>query len=215
MNSISGMVFASGLDRLHADAAQEQRARRCRARAIAREGEAVADRDPQQRARARCGEALRHGGEHVLLAHHAAVEQRQARDRHHQHQPGRRRSSRRCRAASILRRGVLRRAPATRRGQSSSQRQCRTHAARCSVRLHRCPPLSMRLNAYRGVDVGLAGADAHGVLDGVTKILPSPICPVLADADRSASTTLSTRSDGTATSIRILGRKFTAYSAPR
>src|ERR1700757_1877614 len=46
------------------------------------------------------------------------------------------------------------------------------------------------------------------------KILPSPIWPVLA-AVVMASTALSTWSLGTATSILILGRKLTAYSAPR
>src|SRR5262245_53554043 len=47
-----------------------------------------------------------------------------------------------------------------------------------------------------------------------TKILPSPIWPVLA-ARTMASTALSTVPDGTTTSIFTLGRKLTAYSAPR
>src|SRR5262245_41978137 len=47
-----------------------------------------------------------------------------------------------------------------------------------------------------------------------TKILPSPIWPVLAVVVM-VSTTLSTWSDGTATSIFSLGKKLTAYSVPR
>ena len=62
--------------------------------------------------------------------------------------------------------------------------------------------------------IGLAGADPHRLVDGNTKILPSPICPVLA-APVIASTALSTMSAATATSILIFGRKLTAYSAPR
>ena len=56
---------------------------------IAGEGERVADDRPQDRNEEGRGETLRHGGEHVLLAHHAGIEQRKARDRHHQHQAGR------------------------------------------------------------------------------------------------------------------------------
>ena len=48
----------------------------------------------------------------------------------------------------------------------------------------------------------------------VTKILPSPIFPVRA-VDEIASTILSTSSSDAAISRRILGTKFTTYSAPR
>src|SRR5262245_25852482 len=48
----------------------------------------------------------------------------------------------------------------------------------------------------------------------VTKILPSPILPVRADAS-TASITRSTIASSTAASIFTLGRKSTTYSAPR
>ena len=62
-------------------------------------------------------------------------------------------------------------------------------------------------------NVGLAGTNAHGLVD-VEQNFPSPICPVFAAAVM-ASMVLSTSSLGTATSILILGKKVTAYSAPR
>ena len=52
------------------------------------EGERVADDHPDHGHQAGDGEALHDGGEHVLLAHHAAVEQRQAGDRHEQDERG-------------------------------------------------------------------------------------------------------------------------------
>jgi len=57
-------------------------------RAVAGERKAVAERHPQDRHQRRRGEALRHGGEHVLLAHHAGIEQCKPRDRHHQDDAG-------------------------------------------------------------------------------------------------------------------------------
>jgi len=53
-------------------------------RPVAGEREAVAGGDPQQRHERGRGEALRHGGQKILLAHHAGVEQRQPRNGHHQ-----------------------------------------------------------------------------------------------------------------------------------
>src|SRR5437867_2030926 len=52
------------------------------------------------------------------------------------------------------------------------------------------------------------------VSTGVTKILPSPMLPVLAAA-ATTSATLSTNWSGTTTSILIFGRKSTVYSPPR
>ena len=75
--------------RVEADAAQQRAIEIAERRRIAREGERVAEKCPQNRDKAHRRNALRHGGEHVLLAHHAGVEQREARDRHHQHQRGR------------------------------------------------------------------------------------------------------------------------------
>ena len=53
-----------------------------------REGQAVADRPPEQRDQAGDAHALRHDREHVLAAHEAAVEERETRQRHEQHQRG-------------------------------------------------------------------------------------------------------------------------------
>src|SRR6266850_2833385 len=52
------------------------------------------------------------------------------------------------------------------------------------------------------------------VSTGDTKILPSPMLPVLA-APATTSVTLSTKWSGTTTSILIFGRKSTVYSPPR
>src|SRR5207247_129128 len=52
------------------------------------------------------------------------------------------------------------------------------------------------------------------VSTGVTKILPSPMLPVLSAA-ATTSATLSTNWSGTTTSILIFGRKSTVYSPPR
>ena len=49
-----------------------------------REGHAVGADHPEDRDQARDGETRHHGVAHVLLAHHAAVEQAEARDGHHQ-----------------------------------------------------------------------------------------------------------------------------------
>ena len=51
-----------------------------------REGQAVGDERVQHGDEAGDGEARHHGVADVLLAHHAAVEQAEARDRHHQHE---------------------------------------------------------------------------------------------------------------------------------
>jgi hypothetical protein len=56
--------------------------------AVAGESQRVAEHGPQNGNQERRRQALRHGGEHVLLAHHAGIEQREPRDGHHQHQPG-------------------------------------------------------------------------------------------------------------------------------
>jgi hypothetical protein len=50
------------------------------------EGQRIAGHEPQHRHQRGDREGLHAGREHVLLAHHAGVEQRQARDVHHQHQ---------------------------------------------------------------------------------------------------------------------------------
>jgi len=55
---------------------------------VAGECETVADERPQHGHKKGCGQTLRHGGEDVLLAHHAGIEQGEARDGHHQHQAG-------------------------------------------------------------------------------------------------------------------------------
>ena len=96
MKTVSGMVVG---DRRVAAAQREGRAQSMPGDQAQRgqvadigvavaERQAVADDDPDHRDDAGDGEALHHGGEHVLLADHAGVEQRQAGDGHHQHQRG-------------------------------------------------------------------------------------------------------------------------------
>ena len=65
-------------------------------RAAVGEGEAVAVDHPDHHHEAGDGEDLHQHREHVLGAHEAAVEQRQAGDGHQQHERGRDRASRRC-----------------------------------------------------------------------------------------------------------------------
>ena len=74
------------MDAVERQPAQEDAAQAADDGAARREGEAVADDQPEHRDQAGDGEALHDRGEHVLLAHHAAVEQRQARNGHHQHE---------------------------------------------------------------------------------------------------------------------------------
>jgi hypothetical protein len=52
------------------------------------EGEAVADNGPKDRNHGHHGKTLDHGSEDVLFAHQAAVEEREARSGHHQHECG-------------------------------------------------------------------------------------------------------------------------------
>ena len=60
----------------------------------------------------------------------------------------------------------------------------------------------------------LAGADAHDLVESVTKILPSPILSVRA-ALTIASSAVSTSVSGTTASTLIFGSRSTTYSAPR
>ena len=52
------------------------------------EGEAVTDHHPQHGDEAGRGKTLRQGRQHIFLPHHAAIEQAQARNGHHQNQRG-------------------------------------------------------------------------------------------------------------------------------
>ena len=74
-------------------------------------GEAVADDHPQHRDDAGDGEALHDRVEHVFLAYHSAVKQRQARDGHQQHQGGRGQHPRGVAAVERRRRALGQRRP--------------------------------------------------------------------------------------------------------
>ena len=84
--------FRDGLcgrvDAVHGHADQEPAVERAEPGSVADKGQRIAERHPEDRDHRDRRQRLRHGREHVLLAHHAGVEQRQARDRHHQHQRG-------------------------------------------------------------------------------------------------------------------------------
>src|SRR5213593_4741434 len=72
-----------------------------------------------------------------------------------------------------------------------------------------------RRSAYHSADWSRSPVRMRmAVSTGVTKILPSPMLPVLAAA-ATTSATLSTNWSGTTTSILIFGRKSTVYSPPR
>ena len=75
--------------RVDAHAAQEQALQAAEIGPLAAERQAVAERHPDQGREAAGGEDLHAHREHVLLAHHAAVEHREAGDGHHQDQRGR------------------------------------------------------------------------------------------------------------------------------
>ena len=70
--------------RFHAARTHERALKRAEPRPLAGETQAVANCKPQEGAQSGANEALRHRGEHVLLAHHSAIEQGKARDGHHQ-----------------------------------------------------------------------------------------------------------------------------------
>ncbi len=74
--------------RIQAHAAQEESAQSADEPIARRERQAVADDHPQHGHQTGDGEALHQRGEHVFLAHHAAIEQRQTGNGHHQHQRG-------------------------------------------------------------------------------------------------------------------------------
>ncbi len=74
--------------RIQAHAAQEEPAQSADEPVARRESQAVADDHPQHGHQTGDGEALHQRGEHVFLAHHAAIEQRQTGNGHHQHQRG-------------------------------------------------------------------------------------------------------------------------------
>ncbi len=73
-----------------ADAVQERVLQPAQHRRAAREDHAVAEEPPEDRHDARAAEALRHHRQHVLPANEPAVEQRQPRKRHEEHERGRR-----------------------------------------------------------------------------------------------------------------------------
>ena len=87
MNTLSGIV---PLQRIRGHAVEKQPRQVAQIGPVAGEREAVADHRPDHGRQAAGRERLHADREHVLLAHHAAVEQRQARHGHHQHQRRRR-----------------------------------------------------------------------------------------------------------------------------
>jgi hypothetical protein len=72
------------------DAAEQSTGKRADKGSIARKSQAVAEQEPQDGADAYREQCLRHGRQHVLLAHHSAVKQSQSGNTHHQHEAGRR-----------------------------------------------------------------------------------------------------------------------------
>ena len=132
------MVGASGLA-VDGEAVEEEAAEAADEAAAVGEGERIADDHPQHRDQAGDAEALHHGGEDVHLAHHAGVEQRQARHGHQQHQG--RRGQHPGGVAAIERRGI---GPGRHRDDKQGSRQEREEPARSghvsiSRGMTRCP----------------------------------------------------------------------------
>ena len=75
-------------DGLHADSRKERTPELPDPAAFAVEAERVGEGEPENRDQRRCGEALRHRGEHVLLSDHAGVEHGQPGNGHHQNERG-------------------------------------------------------------------------------------------------------------------------------
>ena len=178
------------------------------------EGERVADHHPQHGDEAGDGEALHDGGEHVLLAHHAAVEQRQARDGHHQHQSGGCQHPRRVAGAQRWCGWCCRRASASWASAGSNMGK-RKRSERSRPR---------RIHIWQ---VFIFGLPSRALIRWFRRCGCAP--PARRERRRSCRRR-SVRSwprrrwrrrpcrpasAGTTTSILIFGRKFTAYSAPR
>ena len=87
---------------LEQHAVQEQPVEAPEERAARDERDAVAGDDPEHGYEAGDREALHHRRQHVLLAHHAAIEQRKPGDRHQQHQRGRSEHPRRVAAVDLV-----------------------------------------------------------------------------------------------------------------
>ena len=87
MNNASGIVFASGLTPSNVMPWRNSRSEQPTTVRF-QEGKPVPEHNPQHRNKRRRGEALRHGGEDVFLAHHTGIKQCQARNRHHQDNAG-------------------------------------------------------------------------------------------------------------------------------
>jgi hypothetical protein len=85
-------TFSDGLGELMRAAVQPraegagERAQHAVQRPAVGVGQRIAEREPQHRHQGRHREGLDRRRQHVLLAHHAGVEQRQSRDVHHQDQ---------------------------------------------------------------------------------------------------------------------------------
>ena len=96
-NTDSGIVKATGADeastqregRAHIHAGHQHAGEVAEIGVPVAEGDAVPDNDPKYRDQTGDREALHHGGQQVHLADHAAVEQGQTRNGHHQDQGGR------------------------------------------------------------------------------------------------------------------------------
>jgi hypothetical protein len=117
--------------------------------AFAGEGQAIPNRRPHYRNQKCSSETLRHGGEHIFLAHHASVEKRKPRNCHHQHEAGRADHPGGVSAVDL---GCLREGRRCHDQQSCGESQ--TQIRPC----HIMSPISWWLEC---VHVSFAGADAH------------------------------------------------------
>ena len=201
--SSSGMttpLLKVAADRVRRDALQEQLVEAAEERVALGEGHAVAVDHPQHRRSARRSTNTCISTDSMFLrAHQAAVEQRQAGDGHQDDQRGGDRASRRCRPCSAS--GRLRpRQPARLRPRRQPRRAARLQPRRglgaAACRRHRPAPPKPTAPTQgeqhaRSLFMMSAPYSASAPVSPVrmrttcsrskTKILPSPILPVLAD----------------------------------
>src|SRR5262249_7264135 len=136
---------------------------------LADEAQAVPECKPQQRADTGARDTLRHGGEHVLLTNHPAVEQRESRDGHHQNE--RARSNHPCCVSGVDLRGSSLRKSRQKRPHKAHDAPASGSANYSDCVSHLLPLTcsgywrARRDSSLEGVDVGLARPDANGLVD--------------------------------------------------
>ena len=172
------MVLAAGLMLVHRQSREEPAIQSAEPGSIANKDQRIAECDPENRYQRDRSKALHHGPEHVLLSHHAGIEQREPRNRHHQDQCRRNHHPRGVGAADVGRCGESRccKRTAERKTSWRSQLHCATQTCPHLIFPHpdriffanpgrHCPGAIDVLSELECVAVGFAGANSQGVID--------------------------------------------------